>query len=360
MFCCDESYAIQKCKKVVDIAMVVDESGSIGRGDFEKIKTFVADIISRFSVAPFGAHFAAVKYSTRPTEVFSLTKYTNAAQLHTAVRNMNYVGGSTFTGKALQLVEEKIFGQSQDRGDVPNVLVVFSDGQSHDHSKAVNMARKMKEKGVAILCVAIGNGITVNRLTRMLQQISSKPEYTFKSSVNALNTIEDSLVKNMCETISACASQPCKNGGECVDDGNNGYTCKCSLNWEGKNCELPKWCPAASFSKWGCYKTPRPRPATAKLLFNRRNAIDWFEGWDKYLETIVCDCGKEAKKTGHKYFLIEFYGECWGYKDFDVNQPHAGAKKCWGKRPNYDTCIHNQKNPICVGTGHHGYVYQLD
>ena len=99
---------MQKCTKVVDIAMVVDESGSIGRTDFEKVKKFVSDVISRFSVAPFGAHFAVVKYSSRPREVFSLTKYTNAAELHTAVKNMNYLGGSTFTGKALELVQQNV------------------------------------------------------------------------------------------------------------------------------------------------------------------------------------------------------------------------------------------------------------
>ncbi len=38
----------------------------------------------------------------------------------------------------------------------------------------------------------------------------------------------------------ACASKPCKNGGECVDDGKGGYHCKCTPNWEGKDCELPK------------------------------------------------------------------------------------------------------------------------
>lgn len=34
-----------------------------------------------------------------------------------------------------------------------------------------------------------------------LQQISSKNEYSFKSNVNALDTIEDLLVKDMCEAI---------------------------------------------------------------------------------------------------------------------------------------------------------------
>ena len=34
-----------------------------------------------------------------------------------------------------------------------------------------------------------------------LTQISSKNEYSFKSNVNALDTIEDLLVKDMCEAI---------------------------------------------------------------------------------------------------------------------------------------------------------------
>ena len=88
--------------------MVVDESGSIGQNNFENIKKFVADIISRFSVAPFGAHFAVVKYSNSPREVFSLTKYTNAAKLHKVVRKMKYLRGSTYTGKALEFVQKNV------------------------------------------------------------------------------------------------------------------------------------------------------------------------------------------------------------------------------------------------------------
>ena len=71
-------------------------------------------------------------------------------------------------------------------------------------------------------------------------------------------------------------------------------------------------------------------------------------------------CGKAAKREGYRYFCIEYYGECWGYKEFDVTQPHAGATKCWGKRPNYETCIHDQKNPICVGKNDHGYIYEVN
>jgi hypothetical protein len=81
-------------------------------------------------------------------------------------------------------------------------VVLVSDGKSHDHRKAVRVARKMKRKGVTILCVGIGRGRKVDRLIKQLQEISSKPEYTFKTTMNALDTIENSLVKDMCEPIS--------------------------------------------------------------------------------------------------------------------------------------------------------------
>ena len=94
----------QVCRKVVDIAMVLDDSGSIGAANFVTIKGFVADVISRFRFSPFGAHFAAVKYSGQPREVFSLTKYANIKLLQTAVRNINYLRGDTYPGKALNYV----------------------------------------------------------------------------------------------------------------------------------------------------------------------------------------------------------------------------------------------------------------
>ncbi|XP_028392830.1 von Willebrand factor A domain-containing protein 2-like isoform X2 [Dendronephthya gigantea] len=350
---------IQKCTKVMDVAMVVDESGSIRPNNFQKIKGFVNDLISRFSVSRFGTHFALVKYSDQPREVFSLTKYTNETQLHTAVQKMKYLRGRTFTGRALKYVDQNIFGQAQDRKDAPNVVVIFTDGRSDDHSRAVQFAQELKANHVAILCVGIGQGRTVYRLIKQLNQLASKREYVFKSPINALDTIENALVKEICEAIPACKSQPCQNGGRCVDTV-AGYQCNCLPNWTGVNCEIPEFCPVVSISKEGCFKTPRPRPVSSKLLFNQRKKIDWGSGWDNFLDVVICDCAKVAKAQGYKYFLIEFYGECWGYKDFDVNQPHAEAKKCWRKRPNYDICDVNHITPICVGTQFHGFLYRVN
>ena len=77
--------------------------------------------------------------------------------------------------------------------------------------------------------------------------------------------------------------------------------------------------------------------------------------------TFYDSCGKKAFEEGYRYFCIEFYGECWGYKEFNVTQPQKyGPKTCWGKHPNYQLCNQDQKNPVCVGTQDHGYLYEVN
>ena len=98
----------------------------------------------------------------------------------------------------------KIFGRSGDRRNVPNVLVLCSDGASQDHAQAVKAAQAMKNKGVEILCVGIGQGNTVQTLMNQLKQLASKPEYLFQTAMGAMNTIENTLVKDMCEAAGKC------------------------------------------------------------------------------------------------------------------------------------------------------------
>ena len=60
---------------------------------------------------------------------------------------------------------------------------------------------QMKKEGVAVLCVAIGKGAVNGKLLQQLKQLASEPEHVFKSAMDALDTIEDTLVKDMCEVI---------------------------------------------------------------------------------------------------------------------------------------------------------------
>lgn len=40
------------------------------------------------------------------------------------------------------------------------------------------------------------------------------------------------------EAVSACLSNPCMNGGQCIDIEAGGYYCRCRTGFKGSNCEI--------------------------------------------------------------------------------------------------------------------------
>ena len=99
------SFLEETCRKVADIAMVVDQSGSIKSHNFETMKSFMADLVSRFSVSPDEANFAVVKFSNFAKVPIRLGRQTSQGSLQKAIMNLKYEGGWTYTGKALQAVQ---------------------------------------------------------------------------------------------------------------------------------------------------------------------------------------------------------------------------------------------------------------
>lgn len=61
--------SFENCLNCSDIAFLLDESGSVTNEDFNKIKTFVKNVVQRFpNIGPDGAQFAVVKFSDLPIQ----------------------------------------------------------------------------------------------------------------------------------------------------------------------------------------------------------------------------------------------------------------------------------------------------
>ena len=110
------------CSPLVDIAFIIDSSGSIGRTNWERMKRFLKALVSRLDVSPSATHIAAIAYSTNPVVVMRFTGAQDTNEVNRLFDGMVWQRGFTYTDKALQLADRDLFQTAN--GMRPNVAKV--------------------------------------------------------------------------------------------------------------------------------------------------------------------------------------------------------------------------------------------
>ena len=100
------------CQTSVDLVFVLDNSGSVGGTNFEKVKDFVKRVIDFFNIDVDGTHVSVVTYDTDTHIEFNLKKYFTKNELRNAVDDIEYHGFLTYTGEALNTVKQKVLTAS--------------------------------------------------------------------------------------------------------------------------------------------------------------------------------------------------------------------------------------------------------
>ena len=125
--------AAQPVRCPADIVFVVDESGSIGRTNFQLVKSFLSQLVGRLDIDSGNTRVGLVTYSSRVGFAFSLNTYSTVPSVQAAILSLNYSRGGTNTARALAYVRTKMLkSKAGDRGDVPNIVAVITDGRSKD------------------------------------------------------------------------------------------------------------------------------------------------------------------------------------------------------------------------------------
>jgi len=114
-----------------DIVFVLDASRSIGSDNFAKLKTFLSDLVRRLDIDGGYTRVGVVTFSSNVGSGFNLSAYSTVASVQAAISSLSYIGGTTNTAAALAFVRTMMLTSAAgDRPQVPNVVVVLSDGQS--------------------------------------------------------------------------------------------------------------------------------------------------------------------------------------------------------------------------------------
>ncbi|NXV83904.1 ITA2 protein, partial [Atlantisia rogersi] len=186
------SPAVQKCSSVIDIVVVCDESNSIYPWD--AVRAFLKKFVQGLDIGPNKTQVGLIQYANNPRVVFNLNTYQTKEEIVKAMEGTSQKGGDlTNTFKAIDNARQFAFSpESGGRPTATKVMVVVTDGESHDGSNLKTVIGKCNEDnitrfGIAVLGYLIRQELDTKNLIKEIKGIASHPteKYFFNVSSEA-------------------------------------------------------------------------------------------------------------------------------------------------------------------------------
>lgn len=99
---------------------------------------------------------------------FHLDEYSNRADLIDAIGKIPYSRRSTNTAAALKYAREVMFTSGNgDRNSVQDIVIVITDGESNEQDETLTEARLIRQEGIHVISVGIGNWLDIHELEAM-------------------------------------------------------------------------------------------------------------------------------------------------------------------------------------------------
>ncbi|XP_064190635.1 von Willebrand factor A domain-containing protein 2-like [Anguilla rostrata] len=285
-----------QCSAAIDVLLLLDGSYSIGKGSFERSKHFAIKMVEVLDINPDRVRIGAIQYSSKPKLEFGLNDYPTREEATEAIKNIRFRGGSTETGKSIKHVLRKGFpggrgdaskilvlltdGKSQDsvrpaagfarksgiglftvgikhpKWDVlhtiasePSEMYVFF---AEHYSDAVNglittltqlavcndIHPKCRVESRACLRTTLeahkefhGNHVCWKRKANKLQAAPVAGECPYYRWKRFNTTIQSQCHRTLCPD--PCDPSPCLNGGTCITESVESFSCLCPLGYGG-------------------------------------------------------------------------------------------------------------------------------
>uniref|UniRef100_A0A914E0W5 VWFA domain-containing protein n=1 Tax=Acrobeloides nanus TaxID=290746 RepID=A0A914E0W5_9BILA len=115
----------------VDIVFVNDQSGSVGFGNFGTAVDSIINFVQKLKIGPRDSHVGLVFYDAMSKVIIGLGTYEEKEALVEAIDHsaILYSGGGTNISAGMYAATFEVFGGNGDRPDIPNVMIIMTDGQ---------------------------------------------------------------------------------------------------------------------------------------------------------------------------------------------------------------------------------------
>ena len=147
----------------MDLYFVLDSSASIGSTYYDKAKTFLADLVSHFTIGEDNVRVGLVIYGSSPYLTFDLHESFNKDDNVGRIQSAEYLSSSTATGDAILLMANEGFTEEHGARSVdyavPRVALVLTDGASNCGTSVSEAAKSARDKSIEIHAFGIGGSI---------------------------------------------------------------------------------------------------------------------------------------------------------------------------------------------------------
>lgn len=209
-----QSLSTQCGDKPAEIFFLLDSSSSIWSPDFKKQLRFVTDVVDVFDIGPNRTRVGVSSFSYHYHENIALDTFDTKEQVKEAVKAIPQYLGGTYTYDALDGVRTRGLSQEVVRPGVARILIVLTDGQSYNTEKTKIAAKKLKDDGITVFAVGIGQQADLEELAMIASE--PKDKYMFHVGNYAmLETIKESLA------IKACTAEDQKDAASAPMCGRN-------------------------------------------------------------------------------------------------------------------------------------------
>ena len=125
------------CEKGIDLGLILDRSKSVRKHNYILLKNNLKMFLDNFNISENGTHVSIILYADKASLLFNLSDakfFSNQAVKDRIDHIKDRLFSGTRTDLALMKAHDEMFKRIHVRPKRSQVLVIFTDGNTADHS----------------------------------------------------------------------------------------------------------------------------------------------------------------------------------------------------------------------------------
>ncbi|XP_060063141.1 uncharacterized protein LOC132543642 [Ylistrum balloti] len=228
-------------EREIDLAFLIDSSGSIGSSNFKLMRKFLVDFINENAINTGSVKVALVSFSSYSKVEFHFNTHDSTEAVQRAIKKMTYMSRATNMTGGLSTVRTDVFNKDNgDRNEVGDLVLLFSDGQPNVEAgkrlkKELQLWKGEGTKKIPIFAMGIGKAYQKEENKQLLRSIATNgmvdnENIGFVDSYGAMDSLRADIFKQICRVIKKVSTvkdgDPCYEEGQVVNSRCKRFTCQ--------------------------------------------------------------------------------------------------------------------------------------